>query len=79
MLSQGLVPTTGLPLASKTPRNTAVYRFVETMAVRHLGFVGTRMWTTHEEYLIVFLYLDDKNLWPCIHPGKSIILPGRYR
>jgi len=28
-------------------------------AVRHLGFVGVRNWTTHEVYLVVFTVLQN--------------------
>jgi len=28
-------------------------------AVRHLGFVGVRNWTTHEVYLVVFTVVQN--------------------
>jgi len=33
--------------------------FSKMAAVRHLGFVGARIWTTHDDYLVVSIIMQN--------------------
>ena len=37
----------------------AIFDIFKMAAVRHLGFVGVRNWTTHEVYLVVFTIVQN--------------------
>ena len=36
-----------------------IFDIFKMAAVRHLGFVGVRNWTTHEVYLVVFTVVQN--------------------
>jgi len=44
---------------SNRSRDMADFRFFKMAAVRHLGFGFTRVGTTHEEYLVVFVSVQN--------------------